>query len=226
MSRIIVALDVRTLDQARSLAAPLADEVAGFKVGLELITGVGPSVIGAIADLGRPVFADVKLHDIPNTVERAASRIAGAGARWLTVHGSGGVEMVQAAVRGMGGNGVLTVTVLTSLGGEDLESIGVASSLDDQVVRLARLGEKGGAEGAVCAPGEIGAIKEAGIGLRLFTPGLRLDTSQPDDQKRIATPLSAAEAGADFLIIGRPITHSADPTRTAREISASISRFD
>jgi orotidine-5'-phosphate decarboxylase len=222
VSRLIIALDFPTLEEASSLAAPLVDDVAGFKVGLELLMAEGPQAIGAIAGLGRPVFADAKLHDIPNTVERAARRLAAAGARWVTVHAAGGATMMEAANEGMGGEGVLAVTVLTSFGDIDLETTGVPSGVETQVVRLAILSERSGVEGLVCAPGDVAAIRAEGIALTIFTPGIRMTSDERHDQKRVGTPAEAVTAGADYLVIGRPVTRAADPAAAAREIAASL----
>jgi orotidine-5'-phosphate decarboxylase len=224
VSRLIVALDFPTLDEAESAAVPLVEEAAGFKVGLELLMAEGPTAIERIAELGPPVFADAKLHDIPNTVERAAARVAAAGARWVTVHASGGAAMMEAANRGMGGHGILAVTVLTSFERTDLESTGVASGIETQVVALATLAEGSRVEGLVCAPGDVAAIRSKGIALKIFTPGIRMEGAAKHDQRRVGTPVDAVEAGADYLVVGRPITRSADPLATAREIAASLTR--
>lgn len=224
MTPIYVALDVSDLSDATTLAETLAPEVAGFKVGLELLTAVGPSAITTVASMGRPVFADMKLHDIPNTVERAAARIREAGARWVTVHASGGKPMVEAAVSGMGGPGVIGVTVLTSLDSNDLDSIGVHADPSDQVLRLGSLAVEGGAEALVCATSEVAVLRSSGIDAVLFTPGVRPETSNRDDQKRVATPSAALAAGSDFLVIGRPITRAADPLAAVREIGSSLDR--
>jgi len=222
VSPIIVALDVGTLDEAKALARPLAEHVAGFKVGLELLTAAGPSSIGAIAELGRPVFADAKLHDIPNTVERAARHIGAAGARWVTVHASGGRAMLEAAVAGMGEEGVLAVTVLTSLSGADLSDLGVEAGVSEQVIRLALVAGDAGVEGVVCSPDEVFPIREAGIDLTIFTPGVRLEGAPDDDQRRTGTPESAIGDGADYLVIGRPVTQAPDPVAAVREIAHTI----
>lgn len=222
MSPIVVALDMPDLEMATRLAKDLRDEVGGFKVGLELLTAAGPSAISTIADLGVPVFADVKLHDIPNTVERAASQIAAAGARWLTVHGTGGSEMIAAANRGMSGTGVLVVTVLTSLSSADLTAVGLDGNASSQVRRVSSLAADSGAEGVVCSPHEISSVREVSATLQIFTPGVRPDTSQTHDQKRVATPAAAIASGADHLVIGRPITRAPDPVAAAREIAASL----
>ena len=222
MSGLIVALDFPTVDDAVTVAKPLVEVVDGFKVGLELLSAEGPGAIETVAALGRPVFADMKLHDIPNTVERAASRIAAAGARWVTTHASGGAEMLEAANRGMGGTGVLAVTVLTSFSEEDLVAIGVTTGIAGQVEGLARLAQGSGVEGLVCAPGEVAGIRASGIDLTVFTPGIRMELGDRHDQKRVATPLEAIAAGADYLVVGRPITQAPDPVAVAREIGISL----
>ena len=225
VNRIVVALDVPTLDEAVSLARPLVDHVGGFKVGMELLMGAGPAAIETIAALDKPVFADAKLHDIPNTVERAAARIDAAGARWVTAHAAGGVEMLQAAVSGMGREGVLAVTLLTSLTHDDLPVIGISLGPGEYVVSMAGLATKAGVEGVVCSPAEIRKVKSAEPGLRVFSPGVRPSASTTDDQKRVATPETARGNGADYLVIGRPITKAPNPAAAAREIAASIATF-
>jgi len=223
---IIVALDLPGLEEAKTLARSLVDEVGGFKVGMELLMGAGSAAVGAIATLGKPVFVDAKLHDIPNTVERAATRIKSAGARWVTVHATGGKKMMEAAVEGMGGDGVLAVTMLTSLSQVDLESIGVPALASDYVVSLASLAADSGTEGVVCSPEEIRRVKDKEPSLAVFTPGLRPAASDVDDQKRVATPEQARSDGADFLVIGRPVTRAADPVTAVRNIATAIGRFE
>lgn len=226
MNPIIVALDVQTLEEAKTLARALVDEVGGFKVGMELLMGAGPTAVETIATLGRPVFVDAKLHDIPNTVERAAARIKTAGARWLTVHAPGGKEMMEAAVVGMDGHGVLAVTLLTSLSQADLESVGVPGLASDHVVALASLAADSGTEGVVCSAAEVRRVKDKEPALAVFTPGVRPAASDVADQKRVATPEQARSDGADFLVIGRPITRAADPVTAARDIATAIARFE
>ena len=204
------------------MAEIVSTEVAGFKVGLELITGVGPQAISLIAGRGKPVFADAKLHDIPNTVAGAAQRIAAAGARWVTVHAAGGREMMEAAVEGMGDGGVLAVSVLTSFAQEDLTATGVSIDLEDQVLKLAHLAEDAGVEGLVCAPRDVAVVRNAALELTIFTPGIRMDLDSTQDQKRVGTPADAVNAGADYLVVGRPITRAGDPAAAAREINRSI----
>lgn len=225
---ILVALDTGDVGAARHLAEQLVGKVAGFKVGLEMIMSEGPRAITQIAELGTPVFADAKLHDIPNTVAKAAFELGRHGARWVTVHASGGGEMIAAAVEGLaeGGGGrdagVLAVTVLTSLDEVDLLQTGVSRSLDRQVGALGHLAAKNGAEGVVCSPNEARTIKEASEGLLVVTPGIRLTAGSRHDQKRVATPSEALHNGADLLVIGRAITTSDDPIRTVEEIANSL----
>jgi orotidine-5'-phosphate decarboxylase len=222
VSPVIVALDVPTLEEATVLAQSLAGDVGGFKVGMELLMGEGPRAITTIAEVGLPVFADAKLHDIPNTVGRAAARIRSAGARWVTVHGSGGPEMVESAVDAMGGQGVLAVTMLTSLAPSDLPRIGIEATSTDYVTTIAALAAGAGCEGVVCSPNEIATVRDHQPGLLIFAPGVRPDNAEAGDQKRTATPESAIADGAHYLVIGRPITGAPDPVLAAREIGAAI----
>lgn len=226
MTQVLVALDVPALDEAEGLARLLTDTVDGFKVGMELLMASGPAAIETVAAIGKPVFADAKLHDIPTTVERAATRIKAAGARWVTVHASGGREMIAAATTGMGGQGVLAVTMLTSLSQSDLADIGVELSSTTYVRDMAALSDRAGAEGVVCSPREIAVVKQAHPRLKAFSPGIRPEGSSNDDQKRVATPERAASDGADYLVIGRPITRADDPVAAARMITTSLGRAD
>ncbi len=225
---ILVALDTGDIGRARDLAERLLGRVGGFKVGLELIMSEGPKAVTHIAELGAPVFADAKLHDIPNTVSRAAYELARHGARWITVHASGGGEMISAAVSGFDeggggqGVGVLAVTVLTSLDGEDLVATGIGKSLDGQVEALSILAAKHGAEGVVCSPNEAPIVKKASGELLVVTPGIRLPSGNHDDQKRVTTPANALRNGADWLVIGRAITGSNDPVHAVDEIANSL----
>jgi orotidine-5'-phosphate decarboxylase len=227
VSPILVALDVPDASRARRLAEDLAGYVGGFKVGLELMMAEGPGMIEEIAGLGLPVFADAKLHDIPNTVSGAARQLGRHGARWLTVHGSGGAEMIEAAVAGLGegsgvAGGVLAVTVLTSLDKEALSAIGVDGGVGDQVARLSVLAAGAGAEGVVCAVGEISRVREVSGALTVVTPGIRPEGSEGDDQRRPATLSSALSAGADYVVVGRAITAAPDPVEAARSMSAEV----
>ncbi len=229
---MLVALDVPTAEEAVRLAKSLHSHVGGFKVGLELLMGPGPATLGAIAQLGKPVFADAKLHDIPATVEAAAYALGRAGARWVTVHATGGESQLAAAADGLeraaGGRrvGVLAVTVLTSLDDRDLAAVGIAGSAGKQTSRLAKLAARSGAEGVICSPRELGVIGTVSPGLLRVTPGIRL-TPVADDQKRTATPGDAVRWGADWLVVGRPITRADDPAAAAQAVvdaaTASIS---
>ena len=223
---ILVALDTPTADRALELGSALAPHVAGFKVGLELLMGPGPGLIGELGRLDRPIFVDAKLHDIPNTVAAAARQLGEAGARWVTVHAAGGRRMMEAAVSGLAegagdkDSGILAVTVLTSLA--DLAEIGIHDAVAGQVDRMARLAAAAGVEGIVCSPLEIETCTTAAPGLTTVVPGIRPGGSEPHDQARVATPEEAIEAGADYLVIGRAITMAADPAGAAAAIGESI----
>jgi orotidine-5'-phosphate decarboxylase len=220
--RLIVALDVPTLEEADTLAGQLEGAVGWFKIGLELFTSHGPAAVERIRAHG-PVMLDLKLHDIPTTVARAAARVADLGVGLLTVHASGGPAMVEAAVRGLGSGGeVLAVTVLTSMSDDDLDAIG-APPAARQVPALARLAVDAGAPGLVCAPTDLAAVRNAvGDQVRLVTPGIRPTGASADDQTRVATPRLAVAGGADLLVIGRPITRAADPRGAAAAIAAEL----
>jgi len=220
--RVIVALDVPTLEEARELAAALQGEVGWFKVGLELFGAHGPALVETIAAYG-PVFLDLKLHDIPTTVQRAAERLSALGVGLLTVHATGGPDMVRGAVAGFGDAGkVLAVTVLTSMSDRDLGAVGMPGA-SVQVPRLARMAVTAGAGGLVCAPQDVTEVRRAvGDDVLLVTPGVRQAGSSDDDHARAATPAAAIAAGADLLVIGRPITRAGDPVAVARSIVAEL----
>ncbi|WP_242393983.1 orotidine-5'-phosphate decarboxylase [Anaeromyxobacter oryzisoli] len=222
--RICAALDFPSLAAAEPFARRIAPHVGLLKVGLELFVAEGPSVVKAVAALGRPVFLDLKLHDIPNTVEGAARSAAASGASLLTVHASGGAEMVRAAVRGAAGKvRILAVTVLTSLDGAALDAIGLAGPPETAVVRLARLAVGAGAGGLVCSPHEVRAVRAAvGPGPLLVVPGVRPAGAAAGDQARVATPAEAVRAGADVIVVGRPLRDAADPVQAARDLAAGI----
>ncbi len=220
--RIAVALDVPTLEQAEALARRLAGEVGWFKVGLELFAAEGPAAVTAIREHG-PMFLDVKLHDIPTTVGRAAERIAALGVGLLTVHAAGGATMLRAAVEGLGDGGeVLGVTVLTSMSDDDLASVQTPSAAS-QVPHLARLAVDAGVPGLVCAPSDLMAVRSTvGSATRLVTPGVRPAGAGDDDHARAATPAAALADGADLLVIGRPITQAEDPVASAKAIADTL----
>ena len=222
--RICAALDFPTWAAAEPFARAVAPDVGLLKVGLELFAAEGPSAVRSAAALGRPVFLDLKLHDIPNTVEGAARSAAASGASLLTVHASGGAEMVRAAVRGAGPRvRVLGVTVLTSLDEAALASVGLAGPAEAAVVRLARLAVAAGAGGIVCSPHEVAAVRAAvGAGPLLVVPGVRPPGAARGDQARVATPAEAVRAGADVVVIGRPLREGGDPAAAARAIAAAL----
>lgn len=228
MNPILVALDVPSLTQAESMARSLKGHVGGYKVGLELLMGEGPESVSRIAKIGLPVFADAKLLDIPNTAERAARQLAAHGARWVTAHASGGSQMIEAVASGLiagsedGKAGVLGVTVLTSLDQNDLAALGVSDSVQNHSVELARLVRNAGAEGVICSPLEVGALKVLFPGFLAVTPGIRPAGSDQGDQKRTATPVEALRAGADFIVVGRAITGASDPVASAASIVDSL----
>jgi orotidine-5'-phosphate decarboxylase len=222
--RICAALDFPSWAQAEPFARAVAPAVGMLKVGLELFAAEGPPAVRSAAALGRPVFLDLKLHDIPNTVEGAARSAAASGAALLTVHASGGAEMVRAAVRGAGGRlRVLAVTVLTSLDADALRAVGLDGPPEAAVVRLARLAVGAGAGGLVCSPHEVRAVRAAvGPAPLLVVPGVRPAGAARGDQARVATPAEAVAAGADVLVVGRPLRDAADPVAAARAIAASL----
>lgn len=222
--RICAALDFGAWSAAEPFARRLAPHVGMLKVGLELFVAEGPQVVRAAAALGRPVFLDLKLHDIPATVEGAARSAAATGASLLTVHAAGGEAMVRAAVKGGGGKlRVLAVTVLTSLDAAALDAIGLAGPPEGAVVRLARLAVGAGAGGLVCSPHEVAAVRAAvGPGPLLVVPGVRPVGAALGDQARVATPEAAVRAGADVIVVGRPLRDAADPVAAAQEIAAAL----
>jgi orotidine-5'-phosphate decarboxylase len=224
---IIVALDVGGAEDAVRLAGRLQEHVGGFKVGLGLLHGPGPATISAIADLGKPVFADAKLHDIPSQVEVAARRLGRWGARWVTAHAAGGAAMLEAAASGLatgsgGGGGVLGVTVLTSLDAADLASVGISASPGRLVARMARVISGAGCEGIVCSPLELGVVAEVAPDLLKVTPGIRPEGVAAGDQARVATPEQTLARGADWLVVGRAITAAEDPVAAAASLAEQI----
>jgi len=224
--RIYVALDTTDMAYAVDLAEKLKGLVGGMKVGKEFFTANGPQGVQAIRDVGMPVFLDLKFHDIPNTVAGAIRAAAPIAPHIINVHAQGGPEMLkQAAQAGKDANIPLTiaVTILTALDRDDLEATGVPHSVEDQVVRLARLTQENGLDGVVCSAREIAPIRAAcGPDFKLIVPGIRPAWAAKGDQKRIMTPRDAVEAGADILVIGRPITQADDPVAAARKIAEEL----
>jgi len=224
---IFVAIDTPDLDRALALARAVGPHVGGLKVGLEFITAQGPEGIRAIAALGKPVFADTKFHDIPNTVAGAAREIAKLGVAMFNIHASGGEAMMRAAKDAASSINpemkLIAVTVLTSIDDGVLDSVGQRGPAGDQVVRLAKLVQASGLDGVVCSALEIAAIRKAcGEDFLLVVPGIRPAGSDLADQRRVMTPAEAARAGADILVIGRPITGAQDPAKAAHDIALSL----
>ncbi len=226
---IIVALDMPTAEQAVAMALEVAPFVGAFKIGLGLLHGPGPATIDALVRLDKPVFVDAKLHDIPSQVGAAAERLGKHGARWVTAHISGGVDMLQAAVEGLSSGasgaraGILGVSVLTSLDKADLERIGIQRSPGQLVGKMAKVAAVAGCEGVVCSPQELNVVAQAAPGLQRVTPGIR-PHDLGDDQTRTATPREAIDRGASMIVIGRPITQALEPGRAAAEILAEIKK--
>ena len=230
--RIAVALDFDQRDDLLAAARLLQGEVGTFKLGLEAFTSHGPGLVRDLVGMGAPVFLDLKLHDIPNTVGGAAAAAARTGASIVNVHASGGPEMMRvageraraaAAAEGLPVPRVIAVTVLTSLDGATLDAVGLRGTPQEAVLRLAVLAREAGLDGVVCSPEEIEAIRGAcGLDFFLVVPGVRPAGTDPGDQKRIATPGAAARSGADLLVIGRPILKAPDPVAAARAIAAEI----
>jgi orotidine-5'-phosphate decarboxylase len=221
-SRVVFALDFPSVERARPAALAVRDAVGMLKVGLELFVGAGPAALDLGAEAGRPVFLDLKLHDIPETVERAVARASALGARMLTVHAAGGSSMLRRAVeratKEARGLEIVAVTVLTSLDARDLAATGVAGDVASQVATLARLAWHEGVRTFVCSPHEAAFVRKAlGPGATLVTPGVRATTdARPDDQKRTMTAGEAIASGADWIVVGRPIRDAPDPAASAR----------
>ncbi|CAN5541628.1 orotidine-5'-phosphate decarboxylase [soil metagenome] len=222
--RIIVALDRPSAESALALVAALAPHPGFFKIGLQLYTAAGPEIVRAVRARGGRIFLDLKLHDIPHTVACAVESAGSLGVEMLTLHLGGGGAMVRAAVAAAPAEMLLLgVTVLTSSDESTLRETGVTSAMEEQVLRLARLGAESGVGGVVASPLEIAALRRAhGPRLKIVTPGIRPAGAAADDQKRATTPAEALRAGADFLVIGRPITAAADPRAALEQVVADV----
>jgi orotidine-5'-phosphate decarboxylase len=227
-SPIAVALDAPDLETAARWAALVAPHVSTLKVGLELYLRYGPDVVASVRGAsGVEVFLDLKLHDIPATVSGAARAVARLRPALLTVHAAAGPAAIRAAADAAPDARIVAVTVLTSLGEPDLSRIGLAGPVSDAVRRLAALAVSAGARGLVCSPQEVAAVRaEVGDDIMLITPGVRPAGAAANDQARVATPEEALRAGADLLVIGRPITGAADPGAAAAAIAASLRRAE
>ncbi len=227
--RIILALDTTDVVRAQNLALAATPHFGMVKLGLEFYLANGPEGYGKVAErIARPVFLDLKLHDIPNTAAGAVRAVLPLAPRLLTLHAAGGAAMIQAARLAAEEAGadrplLLAVTVLTSLSGADLDETGVAGGTTQQVLRLARLALLAGADGLVCSPLELAPLRDAlGAGPALVVPGIRPEGTARGDQRRTMTPRQAVAAGADWLVIGRPITAAPDPAAAAAAIVASL----
>jgi orotidine-5'-phosphate decarboxylase len=220
--RLIVALDVSTAAAAQNIVAAVGDSALTYKVGMQLYTAEGPQVVRDLVASGRRVFLDLKYHDIPNTVGAAVSEAAKLGVSMLTVHASGGNKMLRAAVEAARVRPeliVLAITVLTSMDGNDLDTIGMRGSVKESVVRLATIALANGCHGVVSSAREASALRATlGDGFAIVTPGVRPAGTSVGDQVRVVTPAEAIAAGASHIVVGRPITEAADPAAEARAI--------
>jgi orotidine-5'-phosphate decarboxylase len=230
--RLIVALDVATLEQATDLVQLLAGEVGMFKIGKQLFTHSGPQAVRLIQQLGGEIFLDLKFHDIPSTVAKAAIEATRLGVKMFNVHASGSLEMMRTTVKQVRRVCsqeqrrkpiMLAVTVLTSLNQDDLQRVGVERKVADQVVRLALLTKEAGMDGVVASPHEVADIREAcGRRFVIVTPGIRPAATSRNDQQRVMTPSDAVRAGVDYIVVGRPIVEARDPVAAARGIVAEM----
>ena len=224
--RLIVALDVSSAREARDLVHRIGDEAGLYKVGLQLFTAEGPDFVRELVSSGRKVFLDLKFHDIPNTVGQAVRQAADLGVSMLTIHGTGGAAMLKASSDAAAGRvTLLAVTVLTSMNDEDLQQVGVAGRVIDQALRIASLARSAGFGGVVSSPREAAQLRRSlGEGFAIVTPGVRPAGAALNDQQRVATPGEAISSGATHVVVGRPITHAADPAEAARAITGEIQR--
>ena len=231
LKQIIVALDFATLPDALALAERLSPEQCRMKVGKELYTRAGPAALTALVERGFEVFLDLKFHDIPHTVAGACRAAADLGCWMVNVHASGGSAMLEAACESIARRAprplLTAVTVLTSLDAHALHAVGVPAAPREQVARLAGLAHAAGVDGVVCSPLEIEFLRaRVGADFILVVPGVRPHGAAHDDQTRVATPANAIAAGADFLVVGRPVTQSADPAVALAAISAECTRAE
>ena len=225
--RIIVALDYATMEQALAMARRLTPDLCRLKVGLELFIAAGPGVVDRLIALGYDVFLDLKLHDIPNTVARACEAAARLGVWMLNVHTLGGSRMLRAAReavdRGERRPLLTGVTILTSHSQQDIADIGLSATPAEHVASLARLARQAGLDGVVCSPREAAALRrEFGAGFLLVTPGVRPADTALDDQRRVMTPAEAVAQGADYLVIGRPVTGAGNPGKALERLHAQV----
>ena len=229
--RLIFALDVASVEEARDLVRKLDGSVSFFKIGMELYVSSGPALITELKAQGEKVFLDLKFFDVPETVKRAVRRVAATGATFLTIHGE--TKIIQAAVEGRGDSDLklLAVTALTSLDNNDLREMGFAGTVEDLVLNRAKTALERGCDGVIASPQEAGRIHElvsrSKKNFLIVTPGVRPEGDASNDHKRLATPASAIEGGADYLVVGRPIRDAADPAKKAEGIIAEMQQaFD
>ena len=222
-NRIFVALDTPDLERAKAMAARVRHHVGGIKLGLEFFMGNGRHGVREMAEIGLPIFLDLKLHDIPNTVAKAIQALRDLEPAVLTIHAAGGRAMMEdAKAAAPTGIKVVAVTVLTSLDGDDLASIGLAADPHAQVERLTALARDAGLDGVVCSGAEVKAAKKLWPGGYFVVPGVRPAEGPAGDQKRVVTPRQALDHGASILVVGRPITGAEDPDQAARAIAATL----
>jgi orotidine-5'-phosphate decarboxylase len=230
--RLIVALDVETKEKAIALIKKLKNEIRVFKVGSELFTSCGPAIVEEIQKAGSKVFLDLKFHDIPNTAAKSALAAVRLGVFIFNVHALGGLEMMKKAAEAVRDEAkklkidkpkLIAVTILTSMDEYSLKKIGIDDNMENQVLKLARLAKDSGLDGVVASPSEAKLIREAlGRDFLIVTPGVRPSWAATNDQKRVATPKEAIDNGADFIVVGRPITEAPDPVIAARKIIEEI----
>lgn len=228
-SSLIVALDVPAASEVSGILPRLPAEVAWFKVGLELFCAEGPRALHPLLQREKHVFLDLKLHDIPRTVERSVQAVSALGVRMLTIHASGGRAMMEAAAAAAAPAGItlLAVTALTSLDAQDFQDLGISRAPSDHVLKLTELAVSSGVRGIVCSPHEARGIRaQFGNDLVIVTPGIRFADSATGDQKRIGSPGDAVRDGANFLVVGRPILESADPAAAARRVLTEMAQAE
>ena len=223
MNPIFVAVDTPDIARAREIALAVREHAGGIKLGLEFFSAHGPAGVRTIAEVGLPIFLDLKLHDIPNTVGKAVAALAPLEPAILTVHAAGGVQMMRAAkAAAPAATKVVGVTVLTSLDADDLACTGIDSAPSDQVVRLAMLARDSGIDGIVCSGAEVDSVRRLWPDGFFVVPGVRPEGGDVGDQKRVVTPAQALDDGASVLVIGRPITEAADPAAAILSIAGTL----
>ena len=222
-SPIYVAIDTPDLDRAKTIARKVHHHVGGIKLGLEFFMANGRAGVHEMAEIGLPIFLDLKFHDLPNTVGKAVQALRPLEPAIITVHAAGGRAMLEdAKAAAPTGTRIVAVTMLTSLDSDDLTSIGLAADPHDQVMRLTELAKSAGVDGIVCSGSEVAAAKRIWPHGFFVVPGVRPANGEAGDQKRVVTPRAALDAGASILVVGRPITQASDPDMAAREIEATL----